>query len=471
MSHRGAFFESVSKYFDAALPFTDMDVGLIEQVRSCNAVYRMRFPVKDDEGRIKVVEAFRAEHSFHRLPTKGGIRFSRHVDINETIALAALMTFKCAIVGVPFGGGKGGVVIDPATASAGFRERVIRRYTAELIRKNFIGPDIDVPAPDYGTGEQEMGWIADTYKNLKMNTADVYACVTGKPLGMQGIPGRTSATGLGVYFGVRIALEDAEDTRAHGLEPGMAGKRVIVQGLGNVGYHAAHFMQTDGQAIIVGIAEREGGIYAKDGLDVEAVLQHRRATGSILHFPGAENIADSRKVLEYPCDVLVPAALENQITAENAPRIQAKVIAEAANGPVDYEAEEILQARGVFIIPDIYLNAGGVTVSYFEWLKNKAGVSFDRMMSRHEEIVKRELVERMEELTGQTLDREIKQRLIRGPGELELVQAALEQTMTYAYRRIHRQWKERNLPSLRTAAFLMAIERVGESYRQHGIFP
>lgn len=471
MRSRGAFFDSVNHFFDEAAAHCAVEPGLLKQVRSCNAVYRMRFPVRDDDGKIRVIEAFRAEHSFHRLPTKGGIRFSKHVSLNETIALAALMTYKCAIVGVPFGGAKGGVIVDPLTASVGFRERIIRRYTAELIRKNFIGPEVDVPAPDYGTGEQEMGWIADTYKNLKMNSPDLYACVTGKPLSMQGIPGRTTATGLGVYFGIRIATEQAEDMAAIGLTPGTAGKRVIVQGLGNVGYHAARFMQRDGNAIIVGIAEREGGIYAKDGLDVEAVFAHRKATGSILNYPGATNIANSKELLEYDCDILIPAALENQINDENAPRIRARMIAEAANGPINFGAEGILRAKGTYILPDIYLNAGGVTVSYFEWLKNKAGVSFDRMTSRHEELIKHELVDQMEKLTGRNLDAHIRARLIQGPGELELVRAALDQTMTHAFGKIHHVWKQRDLPGLRTASFLLAIERVSDSYRYHGIFP
>ena len=274
---RGAFFDSVSNYFDRAARFSTIRPGMLDQVKSCNSVYRMRFPVKQDDGSITVVEAFRAEHSHHRLPTKGGIRFSMDIHIDETIALAALMTYKCAIVGVPFGGAKGGVRINPRTASDGFRERVTRRYTAELIRKNFIGPDIDVPAPDYGTGEREMGWIADTYKNLKMNEGNPYACVTGKPVSMQGIPGRRQATGLGVFQGIRCCLERTEDMTPLGLSTGTRGKRVIVQGLGNVGYHAAFYLQTLGDARIIGIAEREGGIFNPDGLDVDAVFRHRNA--------------------------------------------------------------------------------------------------------------------------------------------------------------------------------------------------
>lgn len=468
---RGAFFESVSHYFDHAAARTNISPGLLDQVKSCNAVYRLKFPVYRDDGSIMVVEAFRAEHSFHRLPTKGGIRFSRQVDLNETVALAPLMTYKCAIVGVPFGGAKGGVVIDPSTASEGFRERVTRRYTAELIRKNFIGPDIDVPAPDYGTTEREMGWIADTYKNLRMNDGNVYACVTGKPVAMQGIPGRTAATGRGVFFGIRTCVDQAEDMKAIGLAPGLAGKRVIVQGLGNVGYHAAHFLQQTGKAVIVGLAEREGGLYHPDGLDLEEVVRHRHDSGSILGFPGAESIQRTEETLERDCDILVPAALENQITAENAPRIRAKIVAEAANGPVSFDAEAILRERGVMMLPDLFLNGGGVTVSYFEWLKNKAGVSFDRMMSRHEEVMKRELIDAVEDLTGSRFSTEVRSRLILGPSEEELVNAALEQTMNRAYRQIRTVWKERGLPDLRVAAYVMAVERVAGSYLQHGIFP
>lgn len=468
---RGAFFQSVNHYFDRAARYSRFEAGLLEQVRACNAVYRMRFPVRADDGSIRVLVAFRAEHSFHRMPTKGGIRYSAKVTLDETIALASLMTYKCALVGVPFGGAKGGVQINPFVESVGFLERVTRRFTAELVRKNFIGPDIDVPAPDFGTGEREMGWIADTYKHLRVNTPHPYACVTGKPLAMQGIPGRREATGRGVYYGIRTALADQELLAPLGLSTGTAGKTVIVQGLGNVGYHTAHFLQTEGGATIVGIAEYEGGLWNPDGLDVAAVFQHRRATGSLVGYPGAHFVAASAELLERPCDILVPAALEGVITAENAPRVQAKIVAEAANGPVDKGGEGILQQRGVLVIPDLYLNAGGVTVSYFEWLKNKAGVSFDRMISRREELMKRELVDEMERLTGARLEPARRARLIAAPGEESIVNAALEQTMVVAYEKIRETWKRRELPDLRTAAFLNAIEHVAESYELHGIFP
>lgn len=468
---RGKFFTSVSRYFDRAAAHTKIKQGMLYQVKTCNSVLRLRFPVRTDDGNIKVVEAFRAEHSYHRLPTKGGIRFSPHLSLDETIALAALMTYKCAIVGVPFGGAKGGIMVDPHRMSEGFRERVIRRYTAELIRKNFIGPDIDVPAPDYGTSEREMGFIADTYKNIKMNEPHPYACVTGKPLSMQGIPGRRQATGLGVFYGTRLFLEETEIMRKLGMRPGVEGKRIIVQGLGNVGYHAAYYLQKVGKAVITGIIEQEGSLFAADGLDVDAVFTHRRETGSLEGFPGAEFSEEGGRLLEAECDVLLPAALESQIHRENAPRIQARVVAEAANGPVDFEAEQILLERGILMIPDVYLNAGGVTVSYFEWLKNRAGVSFDRMLSRHEELTKIQIVKAMEYLTGQSVEPETRKALTHRPSEEDMVVAALEQTMIYAFNTIFRRWKERELPDFRTAAFLLGIERVAESYQHHGIFP
>ena len=468
---RDIFLESVSVYFDHAAPFTGFSPDLLYQVKSCNAVYRMRFPVEGDDGEVAVIEAFRAEHSHHRLPTKGGIRYSPFVTQDEVIALAALMTYKCAIVGVPFGGAKGAVRVDPRECSTRFLERVTRRYTTELNKKNFIGPAVDVPAPDYGTGEREMGWIADTYKALNPGQLHTYACVTGKPLSLHGIPGRKEATGLGVYFGISEALDQAEDMKKLKLGTGIKDKRVIVQGLGNVGYHAAKFIQERGRAIIVGIAEQEGGIYNPDGLDVVSVFQHRQGSGSILNYPGAENVPNSKELLEFECDILIPAALENQITAENADRIQAPIIAEAANGPVDFEAEEILLKKGKFIIPDVYLNAGGVTVSYFEWIKNLSHVSFDRMVNRYAEDSNFRLLSAMEELTGKSFTTDQKQMIVQGPSELDIVVHALDQTMSIAYRNIHREWKNHHLPDLRTAAFSYAIQRVARTYLDLGIFP
>lgn len=464
------FYDSVSAYFDRAAYLMNYPAGLLDQVKSCNSVYRMKFPVKDDDGNIVVIEAYRAEHSHHRLPCKGGIRFSPHVTQEETIALAALMTYKCALVGVPFGGAKGSVKFDARVCSPEFRERVTRRYTAELVKKGFIGPAVDVPAPDYGTGEQEMAWIADTYRAMHFNEPDTYACVTGKPLALHGIPGRREATGLGVQIGVKECVDREEDMAELGLPPGLEGKRVIVQGLGNVGSYAAHFLQKSG-AVIVGLAELGGGIYDTNGIDLRHASHHFKENGSLAGYANGTFFEDPAVTLEQPCDILVPAALENQITVENAPRIQAKIIAEAANGPVTHDAEKILLRRGVLIIPDLYLNAGGVTVSYFEWLRNLSHVSFDRMNTRLSELTKTHIVDAVEQLTGRTLDRAKRQELTAGPREIDFVHTALAETMAVGYHSIHDAWKTRDLPDLRTAAYYVAIDRVCRSYQAHGIFP
>ncbi len=469
MSDGMSLLETVYRQFDRAARFTDYDPGLIQQLRDCNAVYHLRFPVEMDNGDVEVVEAYRAEHSYHRMPTKGGIRISPDVNADEVVALATLMSFKCALVEVPFGGAKGGIVLDPR-GPMDLRRRVIRRYTAELVRKNFIGPSVDVPAPDYGSGEQEMAWIADTYRHLRPDELDHWACVTGKPVTLHGIPGRTEATGLGVSIGISECISDDHDMHDAGLAPGLDGKRVIVQGLGNVGSNAALHLQANG-ARIVGIAEYEGGVYSEHGLDVESLLAHRAETGSVHGFPGARDIPSSAETIELDCDILVPAAIEGVITAENAARIKARVIAEASNGPVYPDAEPILAERGVLLIPDIYLNAGGVTVSYFEWLKNLSHVSFDRMHKRYEEISTRRLLTATERLTGSRFKPEELAGLTRGPSEIDFVRTALAETMSEAYHEMHETWRSRDLPDLRTAAFLIAIERIAANYLALGIFP
>lgn len=467
---RSSFFSSVSKSFDRAVPYLDIPRDILQHIKACNSVYRMRFPVRRDDGHFEVVTAYRAEHSHHRLPTKGGFRFSMQVDQDEVIALAALMTFKCAIVGVPFGGAKGGVKINPHS-SPEFKERVIRRYTTELVSKNFIGPGVDVPAPDFGTSSREMAWMADTYRTLKQGELHAYACVTGKPLSLHGIPGRTEATGLGVYMGIREAVSDRIEMKKLGLDPGLAGKSVIIQGFGNVGSSAARFLVERGGVTVIGIAEYDGAIFNKDGIDLDLFDQFRKEGGDLKDFPGGEFNEDSKEILERPCDILVPAALENQITEENALRIKAKIIAEAANGPINFAGEKILLGKNIMIIPDIYLNAGGVTVSYFEWLKNLSHVSFDRMIAGHEVNRNRDLLESMEFLAGKNLPKDHRSSLLRQAKEEDFVKAALDDTMKRAYWNIHNTMRRKAMPDLRTAAFALAIEQISHSYQDLGIFP
>jgi len=464
------FLESVHKYFDNAAKYSKLSPGILSQIKVCNSVYKVSFPVEVD-GKIEVIEGIRVQHSHHKLPSKGGIRFSMQVDEDEVKALATLMTFKCAVVDVPFGGAKGGVKINPRTSSIKTLEKVTRRYAAELIKKNLIGPGMDVPAPDYGTGSREMAWIADTYQALKYGETNALGCVTGKPVGQGGIRGRAEATGLGVYFGIREALADAELLKNVDLEAGsMQGKRIIIQGLGNVGYHAAWFCQQDG-AIIIGIAEREGGIYNPDGIDVEEVFKFRSETGSILNFKNCRNIENTYELLETECDILIPAALENQINLQNAANIKAKIVAEAANGPVTQEAEEILLKKNIIILPDLYLNAGGVTVSYFEWLKNLSNVRFGRMGKRAEEASYKRLVNAIESTSGKSMTEQEKAILTKGSDEVNLVRSGLEDTMINAYHEIRETMRQKNIPDMRTAAFLTAIEKIGVSYEALGIFP
>jgi glutamate dehydrogenase (NAD(P)+) len=464
------FYADVMAYFDKAAQFTNFPKGLLEQIRACNSIYKFNFPIETDNG-IEVLYGIRVQHSHHKLPTKGGIRYSELVNEDEVKALATLMSFKCAVVDVPFGGAKGGIRINPAKYNVKQLEKVTRRYTSELIKKNMIGPGIDVPAPDYGTSSREMAWIADTYATFRFDDINALGSVTAKPVGQGGIRGRTEATGLGLFYGLREVMRNADDMKAIGLTPGIEGKKIIVQGLGNVGYFSAKFCM-EGGGIVIGVAEREGGIFNEKGLDIDKLFKHRKATSSILNFPGGKNIKDSLKLLETECDILIPAALENQIHEGNAGKIKAKIIAEGANGPVTKEAEEILNEKNILIVPDLYLNAGGVTVSYFEWLKNLSHVRFGRMEKRFQEMSTSHLVSELESITGKKIEGTQRQLLIHGAEEQDLVYSGLEETMISAYHEI-REVKNQNkkIEDLRTAAFVSSINKVGASYASLGLFP
>jgi glutamate dehydrogenase (NAD(P)+) len=465
-----SFFENVSLNFDKAAAFTQHPKGLLDLIKACNSVYAFQFPFHSQRG-YEVISGWRAEHSHHKLPVKGGIRYSEQVDEDEVKALAALMTYKCAVVDVPFGGAKGAVKINPKKYTTHELEQITRRYTAELIKKNFIGPGVDVPAPDYGTGPREMAWIADTYTAFNPGQIDAFACVTGKPVTQGGIRGRLEATGRGVFFGLREACSVQEDMKNLGLSKGLEGKRIVVQGFGNVGYYAAKFCQ-EGGGVIVGIAVPEGAIYNPKGLDADAVVKHRQETASILNFPGATNLATSADALELECDILIPAALENQITETNAPRIQAKIVAEGATAPTTTAGEEILLKKNVMVIPDIYLNAGGVTVSYFEWLKNISHVRFGRMGKRFEQTAFERMLRAVETATGKSFSESERQVIARGADEIDLVNSGLEETMINAYLQIREiRKKDRKVPNLRTAGFISAINKIALAYEELGIFP
>jgi len=471
MTTKRSFLEQVNYNFDKAASFTDHDPGLLAQIKQCNSVYYMSFPLKRDDGSIEVIEAWRAEHSHHRLPCKGGIRFALEVDRDEIVALSALMTYKNAIVDVPFGGAKGGIKIGRSEYSKNEIERILRRYTYELVQKNFIGPGQDVPAPDYGTYAKDMAIIADTYRALTADPLHAIASVTGKPISHGGVRGRREATGKGIYFGIREACSIKKIMNKLGLKTGLGGKSVVVQGFGKVGFHSAKYLHDDGAKIIC-VAEYNGAVFKSSGLDVDALYEHFQETGSILNFPEAKNIDDTKLALELACDILIPAALEGQITIDNVDHVKAKMIAEGANGPVTSSASEKLYERGVLVIPDIYLNAGGVTVSYFEWLKNLSHVRFGRMSKRFEENSHVKMVQAIEKLTDKHIPKEEVPKLISGAGEEDLVSSGLEETMINAFHEICAiQTSHGNKFDLRTAAYINAIDKIITSYTGAGIFP
>lgn len=465
-----SFHENVMLAMERAAELTDYPRGLIDQIKVSNVVVQVNFPVKTSRG-YEVISGWRVQHSHHKLPAKGGIRYSMLADQEEVEALAALMTFKCAIVDVPFGGAKGAIKIDRKRYTEEELERITRRYTAELIKRNCIGPAVDVPAPDYGTGAKEMSWIADTYSAFHPNDINALGCVTGKPLTQGGIRGRVEATGRGIMYGLTEACRNADDMAALGLQPGLAGKTVVVQGFGNVGFHAAKFLAEAG-CKVVGVIEYNGAVYDPDGIDITALDVHRKATGGINGYPIGKWLPDAAAALELDCDILVPSALENQITAENAPRIKARIIAEGANGPTTLAAEDHLVSKGVLIVPDVYLNAGGVTVSYFEWLKNLSHVRFGRMDRRFEQNAFDRLLHAVETSTGKRFAASERDKIAHGADEIDLVNSGLEDTMMGAYQQIREiKLKDKRIRDLRTAAFVNAIQKVATTYLELGVFP
>ncbi|MCT4553095.1 MAG: Glu/Leu/Phe/Val dehydrogenase [Pelagimonas sp.] len=468
------FRESVDLMYNRAVALMDLPPGLEEKIRVCNATYTVRFGVRL-RGQIQTFTGYRSVHSEHMEPVKGGIRYSIAVSQDEVEALAALMTYKCALVEAPFGGSKGGLCLDPRQYDEHELEKITRRFAYELAKRDLINPSQNVPAPDMGTGEREMAWIADQY--ARMNTTDINAraCVTGKPLNAGGISGRVEATGRGVQYALREFFREPADKQAAGMDGTLDGKRVIVQGLGNVGYHAAKFLQEEDGARITGIIEHDGGLFNPEGMDVQAVRDWILTHGGVTGFPDATYVSQGASVLEEDCDILIPAALEGVINLTNAANIKARLIIEAANGPVTAGADDILREKGVVIIPDMYANAGGVTVSYFEWVKNLSHIRFGRMQRRQEEARHQLVVDELERLDAAMGDRwnidpKFKQRYLRGADELELVRSGLDDTMRIAYQSMRECWHGRaDVHDLRTAAYIVAIDKVAASYRAKGL--
>ncbi len=465
-----SFRDGVNLMVDRAMKVMELDPGVANAIKSCNAVLQVQFPV-DIRGKIEVFTGWRATHSTHRLPSKGGIRYAPYADQNEVEALAALMTYKCAIVDVPFGGSKGALLIDPTQYSRDEMEMITRRFTLELIRKGFLSPSTNVPAPDIGTGQREMAWMADTYKHLHPDDINYVACVTGKPIHHGGIHGRVEATGRGVQYVIREFFRHPDDVKTTGMQGDLEGKTCVIQGLGNVGYHAAKFLSEEDGVIITAVIERDGALINDEGIDIEELYQHIDAHEGIKTYPHAHYVENGHAVLEKSCDILIPAALENQITMENVDRIQSKLIVEAANGPISFGADEILNKKGVVVIPDAYANAGGVTVSYFEWIRNISHIRFGRMQRRHDEMRGAEMTKILEETTGHQVSEHIRHKIIRGADELDLVRSGLDDTMRLAYQEIRATMKEDDkITDLRTAVYVTAISKIARSYVEVGVF-
>ena len=469
-----SFRESVDIMYNRAVELLDIPVGLKKQIQLCNATYTVRFGVRL-RGDIQTFTGYRAVHSEHMEPVKGGIRYATAVNQDEVEALAALMTYKCALVDTPFGGSKGGLCLNPADYDEHELELITRRFAYELIKRDLINPSQNVPAPDMGTGEKEMAWIADQY--ARMNTTDINAkaCVTGKPLNSGGIAGRVEATGRGVQYALREFFREPKDVVKAGMSGNLDGKNIIVQGLGNVGYHAAKFLNSEDGALITGIIERDGGIYCESGFNVDSVKTWIIENGGVADYPGAKYSSNGASLLEEKCDILIPAALEGVININNAANIKAPLIIEAANGPITATADRILQDKGCVIIPDMYANAGGVTVSYFEWVKNLSHIRFGRMQRREQEARSNMVIAELEKLSealGDTwnISEGFREKFSNGAGELELVRSGLDDTMRAAFQSMRSLWHEdERVSDLRTSAYLVAIKKIADSYTAKGL--
>lgn len=465
-----SFRECVDLMVDRAMAVINLDEGTANAIKSCNAVLQVKFPVKI-RGKIEVFTGWRAVHSNHRSPSKGGIRYAPYADQDEVEALAALMTYKCAIVDVPFGGSKGALLIDPALYDRDELELITRRFTLELVRKGFLSPSTNVPAPDIGTGQREMAWIADTYKHLHPEDINYVACVTGKPIHHGGIKGRVEATGRGVQYATQEFFRHPEDVKKANMSGSLDGKTCVIQGLGNVGYHAAKFLSEEDGVKITAVIERDGALICDDGINIEELFQHITEHHTIKNFPAANFEENGSAVLEKECDILIPAALERQITLENADRINAKLIVEAANGPITYGADEVLNKKGCIIIPDAYANAGGVTVSYFEWIRNISHIRLGRMQKRHDELRGLQMASILEEATGGKFTPDMLNRMPRGADELDLVRSGLDDTMRLAYQEIRSVLiEEEKVNDLRTAAYVSSVRKIARTYLDIGIY-
>ena len=467
MSSSENFLDSVNKMFDQSADLLNLSNGLAEKIKVANSTYTVRFGVRLRD-KLETFTGFRSVHSEHWEPVKGGIRYSPFASQMEVEALAALMSYKCSLMDLPFGGSKGALIVDPKKWSKRELQRITRRFTQELAKRDLIHPSQNVPGPDMGTGEDEMAWMADEYKRLHPTEIDALACVTGKPVRKGGIEGRIEATGRGIQYVLKEFFEHPEDYKKAKFSPGLEGQKIIIQGFGNVGYHAAKFLSEEEDSRITAIIEHKGSVINDEGIDVESLKNHFDEKGSFEGFDGFTS--DSNKILEKKCDILIPAAVEGVINLTNVNQINTKLIVEAANGPVTAEADQILCKKGVLIIPDFYANAGGVTVSYFEWVKNLTHMRYGLMQRREQERRQTALVDGLEEMLNQDFPRNLKDIITNGATEIDLVRSGLEETMRNGYKKISRKWNaDKRISDLRTAAMVIAIKRIADSYYFLGI--
>ncbi len=462
------FLSSTNKLFDQALSYTDISSDLATRIRVSNSTYSINFGVKL-RNEIHTFTGWRSVHSEHFEPAKGGIRYDINASQEEVEALAALMTYKCAIIEVPYGGSKGALKINPKDWTKTEIEKITRRFAQELIKRDLIHPAQNVPAPDVGTGADEMAWIADEYRRIHPTDINALACVTGKPTEKGGLVGRLEATGRGVQFIIREFFRHEDDCIKAGFKGGLKHKKVSIQGLGNVGYHAAKFLQQEDKVKIVCVMEHNGAIINPDGLDIEKIKQYLSEHGSFEGCNEGKFEATSSDFLCMECDILIPAARENVINGSNAKEIKAKLIVEAANGPITFEADELLNERHVIIIPDIMANAGGVAVSYFEWIRNLRHIRFGRLEKRRNAFQFDTLISAIETMTGKDMPEKFKDQFIEGASEIDLVRSGLDDMMREAYQKIRQSMIENNIPNLRTAAYKVALDRIATSYDSIGL--
>ena len=466
-NEKPTFVQNVDMMVNDTIEKININPNIAKILKTCRSVLQVKFPIKI-KGKIEIFQGWRAVHSNHKLPVKGGLRFSTNVNQGEIEALASLMTFKCAVVDVPFGGAKGGLLIDTKKYDEESLEKITKKFARELIRRGFLSPARDVPAPDIGTSQREMGWILDAYKSLRPDDINHVACVTGKSIDHGGIKGRLEATGIGVYEALKELFRHTQEIKKNNITGQLSDQKIIIQGFGNVGLNAAKALFSNG-AKIIGIAEKDGGIFNQRGIDIVELEDYLNLNKTIINFPEAQNIKNSKDLLTYECDILIPAALENVISLTNVNDIKAKIICEAANGPITYRADKKLRKKGTIIIPDIYANAGGVTVSYFEWIRNISHIRMGRLNKRYEENRGEAILQAIQEISSKKLPKNIVNQLVYGANEDDIIASGLEDTMRVAFQSILEFKKEYKLDNYRMATYAIALKKIEKSYLELGI--